>query len=445
MAEIQQYHLTVRTNEMRLNAFRVADAVARRTFDDLERPDTPSLAIVQSAINRYSEEWDVRILVINDRARVLRDSNHDVLDSYAGQTLLRPEVLNALNRQDTTVLRRNDYALNVAVAVHDEISGRVGAILLIADVSDIFDTVAEIRNTLILYSVAVGLLVIVLVFVMSHRLIAALRQIMRVVQRMSMGKLNVRIPISSRDEYSVLSKAFNNMAEKLEQQEKTRDEFVSNVSHEMKTPLSAIKVLSESILTLESVPEEVYREFFEDINSEVDRMTNINNDLLALVKVDQREQTLHLAPVNINELVEDILKRLSPLAEKKKVVLLYEEVRLVEIDADDVKLALAISNIVENGIKYTPRGGTVKVVVDSDHQFAYITIQDTGIGVPEEEQDKIFNRFYRVDKTRDRDTGGTGLGLAIARSTVLLHNGSIRLTSKPEEGSVFILRLPIRK
>jgi signal transduction histidine kinase len=192
------------------------------------------------------------------------------------------------------------------------------------------------------------------------------------------------------------------------------------------------------------VPEEVSREFMQDISNEVDRMVNITNDLLNLVKVDQREQSLNIAPTDINQLVEDILKRLSPLAEQKKVILLYEEVRPVQIDADEVKLVLAISNIVENGIKYTPRGGTVKVVVDSDHQNAFITIQDTGIGIPEEEQDKIFNRFYRIDKTRDRDTGGTGLGLAISRATILLHNGSIRITSKPDEGSVFVLRIPIR-
>jgi len=213
----------------------------------------------------------------------------------------------------------------------------------------------------------------------------------------------------------------------------------------MKTPLSAIKVLSESILLQESVPEEMYREFLQDINSEVERMTNINNDLLALVKVDQREQGMNIHPTNINELVEDILRRLYPLAEMKKVVLLYEELRQVEIDADEIKLSLAISNIVENGIKYTPKGGTVKVIVDSDHQFLSITIQDTGIGIPEDELDKIFNRFYRVDKTRDRETGGTGLGLAISKSTVLLHGGTIRVTSNPDDGSVFVIRIPLRR
>jgi signal transduction histidine kinase len=144
-------------------------------------------------------------------------------------------------------------------------------------------------------------------------------------------------------------------------------------------------------------------------------------------------------------LVEGILKRLSPLAEQKEIVLLYEDVREVTIDADEMKLSLAISNIVENGIKYTHRKGTVKVIVDADHQNAFITIQDTGIGIVEEEQSKVFTRFYRVDKTRDRETGGTGLGLAISHATVLMHNGSIRLTSKPEEGSVFVIRIPIRR
>ena len=435
--------MDARIAEMQLNANVIAGIATTRTLAQLEHP--PFTGAVQMDIDANSNIWGVTIMIINDAALVIRDSNHVTLDSRVGHTMITPTVIDALNGTASNAFRRDELALYVSVSIRDETSGRVGAVLLVADVSDIFDTVAEIRNTLLLFSLAVGLLVIVLVFVTSHRLISSLRQIMRVVQRISTGQLNLRIPISGKDEYSILSRTFNNMAEKLEQQEKTREEFVSNVSHEMKTPLSAIKVLSESILALESVPEAVYREFFTDITAEVDRMTTINDDLLALVKVDQREQGLNIAPLNINELVEDILKRLSPLAEKKKVVLLYEEVRLVLIDADEIKLALAISNIVENGIKYTPRGGTVKVVVDADHHFAFITIQDTGIGIPEEEQDKIFNRFYRVDKTRDRDTGGTGLGLAISRATVLLHNGSIRVNSKPDEGSLFILRLPIRR
>jgi len=444
MAFIQNYFLNERISELQPRAHIMSDIVTGFTFDGLKQ--TASLDVLQDRVRRRSNEWGVRIIIIDDRARVIEDSNWHTLDSLIGQTILKPEIFSALSGNDSINLHRGDeYVLYVTMSARDEVSGRVGAVMLVANVEDIFESLSGIRAQLLLYSIAVGLLVIVLVFVTLQWLIMPLRQIVRTVQRMSAGQLNLRIPIVSKDEYSILSATFNDLTEKLEQVERTREEFVSNVSHELKTPLTAIKVLSESILSQESVPEEVSREFMQDINSEVDRMVNITNDLLALVKVDQREQSLNIAPTDINRLVEDILKRLSPLAEKKKVVLLFEEVRPVQIDADEIKLALAISNIVENGIKYTPRGGTVKVVVDSDHQNAFITVQDTGIGVPEDEQDKIFNRFYRVDKTRDRDTGGTGLGLAISRSTVLLHDGNIRITSKPDEGSVFVLRIPIRR
>ena len=433
-----------RRREVNEYAARMSGVVANRGLDSLEQGQP--LRLLRSDVTRRSGEWGVRILVIDDAARVIVDSHRDTLLSQEGHILLTREVLSALNGSDSTALRRGDeYVLHVALSVQDEASGRVGAVLLVAPVIDIFDSLADIRATLLLYSLAVGLLVVVVAFFVSHKLISPLRRILTVVQRMTTGQLNVRIPVIGKSEYAILAKAFNDMTDKLDQVEKTREEFVSNVSHEMKTPLTAIKVLSESILQQDHVPEAMYREFLQDINNEVERMTNINNDLLALVKIDQREQGLNILPTDINELVENILKRLSPLAEKKKVVLLYEQLRPVKMDADEIKLTLAISNIVENGIKYTPRGGTVKVIVDSDHQYMSITIQDTGIGIPPEELDKIFNRFYRVDKTRDRETGGTGLGLAIARSTVLLHNGHIHVTSNPDEGSVFVLRIPMRR
>ncbi|MCL2385947.1 MAG: cell wall metabolism sensor histidine kinase WalK [Defluviitaleaceae bacterium] len=442
MSFIQEYFINQEIDELRVNAYRMSDVVTGSTFEQLQDPW--ALNRLRNSVDQHSGLWDVRIIVIDNNARVIADSNHHVLDSLVGQTLLQTRVLNALNGQNSNLLYRGEeYVLYRTTSIRDA-NGQIGAVMLVTDVSDVFDSIASIRTRLYLYSLAVGLLVVVLVFLTSHRLIAPLRQIVRVVQRMSIGQLNQRIPINSRDEYSILARTFNNMTEKLEQVEKTREEFVSNVSHELKTPLTAIKVLSESILGQENVPEEVSREFMQDISSEVDRMVNITNDLLALVKVDQREQSLNIDTLDLNQMVEDILKRLSPLAEKKKVILIYDEARKVRMEADEIKLALAISNIVENGIKYTPRGGTVKVAIDSDHQNAYITIQDTGMGIPEDEQDKIFNRFYRVDKTRDRDTGGTGLGLAISRSTILLHNGSIRISSRSGEGSMFIIKIPMR-
>ena len=431
--------MTERTNLLQTAAVVMANTVAAQGFDRLEQPAVQS--ILQESVRQRAARYNVRILVFDDSLQIIADS----LIDRVGQTVIVSEVIHTINGTDTTALIRDRYVLHIAMRVDDVNSGRTGAVLFIADVSDIFQSVSDIRTTLVLITLLVGLLSIVLVFVISSSLINPLRRTMSVIQRMTTGQLSLRIPVKGRDEYAILARAFNTMTEKLEQVDKNREEFVSNVSHEMKTPLSAIKVLSESILLQEHAPEEMYREFLQDITGEVDRMTNITNDLLALVKVDQREQGLNINHFDLNQLVEDILKRLSPLAEQKKIALIYEAEREVELDADEIKLSLTISNIVENGIKYTTRGGTVRVIVDSDHHYAIITIQDTGIGIPEEEHDKIFNRFYRVDKTRDRETGGTGLGLAIARATVLLHNGSIRVNSKADEGSVFVIRLPLRR
>jgi len=429
---------------------RVAVNILSRTGTGMETLAArgPALSRVQSEIVSRGREWNLRILVLDEYATVLIDSIAEGANpGRLGQTLIIPEVLSVLMHQyqDEPVLRRERQAIYHAVSIPYGDGERFGVVLLVFSVEDVFNSLAEISDQILLYSLVVGIAVIALVFLASQWLIAPLRRMLKVVQRTAAGRLDQRVPVKGGDEYAIWATAFNSMTEKLEYVEKTREEFVSNVSHELKTPLSSMKVLSESLLLQESVPEEMYREFLQDIVSEIDRMTSINNDLLALVKIDQREQGLNIQLISINRMVEDILKRLSPLAEQRNIVLLYEDVRPVEMDADEIKLSLAISNIVDNGIKYTPDGGTVKVVVDADHQYAYITIQDTGIGIPEEEQSRIFTRFYRVDKTRDRETGGTGLGLSISYSAVLLHGGSIRVNSRPDEGSVFIVRIPIRR
>lgn len=203
--------------------------------------------------------------------------------------------------------------------------------------------------------------------------------------------------------------------------------------------------MSESILLQEDVPKEMYVEFLHDINSEIDRMSAIINDLLTLVKLDQKEIPLNFAETDLNKVMEDIIKRMTPLAAAKQIQIHYSKEKDVLAEADEMKLTLAISNLVDNAVKYTPEGGSVTVVLDADHQNAFITVSDTGIGIPEDEINRIFERFYRVDKTRDRETGGTGLGLSITYATVMMHNGSIKVNSKEEEGTSIQMRIPLRQ
>lgn len=207
-----------------------------------------------------------------------------------------------------------------------------------------------------------------------------------------------------------------------------------------------MKVLSESILLQENVPKEMYVEFLEDITSEVDRMTEIINDLLTLVKLDQKEIPITFVKAELNQIIIDIIKRMKPLANAKDIELNYILLKQeVFADIDKTKFILAISNLVENAIKYTAEYGKITVTLDCDHQNLFLSVSDTGIGIAEEEINKIFERFYRVDKTRNRETGGTGLGLSITHSTILMHNGSIKVTSKEKEGSTFLVRIPLRQ
>ena len=211
----------------------------------------------------------------------------------------------------------------------------------------------------------------------------------------------------------------------------------------MKTPITSIRVLADSLMGMGDAPVELYREFMEDISDEIDREGKIIDDLLALVKIDKSEAELNLSQVDIVVLVKQILKRLRPIANKRNIELILESIREVQADIDETKLSLAISNLVENAVKYNSAGGWVRVTVDADHKFFYVKVADSGIGIPEEEQDKIFERFYRVDKARSRVTGGSGLGLAITRRVILMHKGAIKLTSREGEGSVFTLRIPL--
>ena len=215
------------------------------------------------------------------------------------------------------------------------------------------------------------------------------------------------------------------------------------MSHELKTPLASMKVLSDSLLSQEGMPEEIYREFLGDITTEIERMTQIINDLLSMVKLDQNAAKIIISNISINELIEQLLKRLRPIAAERNIELIFESFRPVMADVDEVKLSMALNNLVENAIKYNYDDGWVKVTLNADHKFFYVTVQDSGVGIPDDSIDSVFERFFRVDKARSRATGGTGLGLAITRSVILLHRGSIKVYSKEKEGTTFTVRIPL--
>ena len=258
------------------------------------------------------------------------------------------------------------------------------------------------------------------------------------------GILDGDLDIHDCTETENISNTFNSLLAKLRLMEESRQEFVSNVSHELKTPLASMKVLADSLLVQEGAPVELYQEFMQDIAEEIDRENTIISDLLTLVKTDRKVTKLNVEPTNVNEFLEQILKRLRPIAEQGNIEMVFESNRKVSAEIDVTRLSLAFSNLVENAIKYNHENGWVRVSLDADHKFFYVKVSDSGMGIPQESLDYIFERFYRVDKSHSQEIGGTGLGLAITRSAVVAHRGAIRVQSTVNEGTVFTVRIPLR-
>ena len=203
--------------------------------------------------------------------------------------------------------------------------------------------------------------------------------------------------IHTYSETELICERTNELLERMKVLDDSRQEFVSNVSHELKTPLTSMKVLADSLNMQENAPLELYKEFMQDIRNEIDRENKIITDLLSLVKMDKSADSLNIASLNINDLLELILKRLRPIAEKKHVELVMESFRPVTAEVDEVKLTLAISNLVENAIKYNSENGWVHVSLNADHQFFYIKVEDNGIGIPDESIDGVFERLYGLE------------------------------------------------
>lgn len=448
LGRMEAYYIEQSKSEWLRKANMVASEITEKEY----LKDESNYTFFMTRIHEISgqKDYNARIVVVDRTGFIVADSSMTDIN----RTLVSTQLFVALNKNDYAVKFEKDGQpiMNAAVSVVDKAKKDeknkkdevLGAVIISANIDTIYASLGKMQSQIYLLSLVTSLFIGLLSFFTSSVISRPLKLLMKFVQKITNGQLDQKVEIKGKDEISELGNAFNHMAEQLQRVEHSRQEFVSNVSHELKTPLSSIKVLTESLIFQEDVPIELYKEFFCDINSEVDRLNTIISDLLTLVKLDGKEIPLNIASINLNEMTQAILKRLTPLAKKKNIKLIYESHKECIVEVDEVKLTLAISNLVENAIKYTSEDGEVRVVLQSDLQDAFITVQDTGIGIAKDEQSKIFERFYRTDKTRNRETGGTGLGLAITYKTVIMHNGSIQVESEEGQGSTFIVQIPIR-
>lgn len=280
--------------------------------------------------------------------------------------------------------------------------------------------------------------------VISGALVRPFEVLSRDIREVKEGYSNEPISAPQYIETMHIADAFNNVLGRMNALDKSRQEFVANVSHELKTPMTSMKVLAASLLSEQEVDPAVYREFLQDIDHEIDRENQIISDLLALVKEDRPDIELQVTRTDINALAESVMKRLRPIAQFRDIELTLVNKREVFAEVDSIRIGQILTNLVENAIKYNREHGRVIVTVDADYQYFELTVEDNGIGIPEDAQSRIFERFYRVDKSRSREIGGTGLGLSITKSSVLRHHGTISVTSKEGEGTTFVVRIPLR-
>ena len=298
-----------------------------------------------------------------------------------------------------------------------------------------------LQKSLFSISVAVGAVVLTLSILLSKLLTGRIEQLLSAIRGVREGSYNHRADVGGHDEIAQIADEFNDLTGRLQVTEEARRRFVSDASHELKTPLATIRLLTDSILQSDNMDEDMVREFVMDIGLEAERLTNITEDLLRLTRLDSGvvEEAVN---VEVEPVIRRVCHSLQMPAAKRHITLEVLVENPCSVLATKGEVHQMIYNLVDNAIKYNHDGGFVRVLLSAGETWTYITVEDNGIGIPAEDLDHVFERFYRVDKARSRAAGGTGLGLSIVRDTVRRRGGTIDAGPRPGGGTVFTVRLP---
>jgi signal transduction histidine kinase len=290
---------------------------------------------------------------------------------------------------------------------------------------------------------------LVLAYILASKITKPIRHLTEGAKAIGEGHLDTQIPIESTDELGFLAQEFNYMAVKLRELDQLKDDFVSSVSHELRSPLSAISGYVELLRNkpLEEIAPEKREKALSIIQESTSRLTHFINDILDLAKLKSGHVDLRQQPFDILTATEDIVQLYQPLLENKQVRLVRDiPSDIPVITADDDKMRQVITNLLSNALKFTPNGGKIRIGARNHTEFIQISVQDTGVGVPKEALEAVFERFHQVKGARDQVTGqkGTGLGLAIAKGIVEAHGGRIWMESEVGQGTTVHLTLPNR-
>ncbi len=436
---VESYLVSERVSERITDAGAFAVAIA----DDLASGNAN--ALYKSALEE-GQNLSCRVIVTNEIGIVQTDS----FSTLNGTKLSQNEILDVLAHnmdssygfheiEDGSQIFWSGY-FSVAVMQSGE---KIGCVVFSQSMQDVVDITESLRTQYTMLFLISSLILLIAVYLLANKVTNPIIKLRDAANSVAKGNFDHQVDVKGRSEIVDLAKSFNYMTNRLGNVDKQRSEFVSNASHELKTPLASMKILTESILYQDGVEEEVYKEFLGDINTEIDRLTRLINDLLYMSRMEESEQMLP-EPLDIKELIEECMFSLKPIAEQKHITL-HEDLLSTQTMADPARLRQAIYNVIENAIKYTGHGGDVFLKLYITLGKIAVSIKDTGEGISPHDAQLIFDRFYRVDKARARETGGTGLGLYIVKRIISMHKGQIEVKSEIGKGSEFIITLPIIK
>ena len=407
----------------------------------------PSSEVINAEIEQLSNLYDGRVLIIDSNFKIIKDS----YSISEGKTVISEEVMKCFKGENTTHYDDINGYIEVTTPIevtssneNGETTRSIQGVMLTSVSTDyVENTIAIMNRKAQIMEYIMIALILSIALVVSILLVKPFDCVTQAIANVKDGYTDEAVHVTNYLETEHITDAFNELNRRMKVLDDSRQEFVSNVSHELKTPITSVKILADSLNAQPDAPIELYREFMQDITQEIDRESQIITDLLSLVKMDKTSKDLTVVSCDMNAMIESILKRLGPIAAQKEVELVFESNCQVTAEVDEVKMNLVLTNLIENAVKYNKDAGKVHVLLDADHQFFTVEVKDTGIGIPKDSVEHVFERFYRVDKSHSREIGGTGLGLAIARSAVLLHRGSIKVYSELGVGTTFVIKIPL--
>ena len=406
--------------------------------DEIAGLEVINASTVANAVKEMVSLKVSRLIVTDQSARVLYDSLNAEPDYYA----LFPEILCAMEGNDVFFSQYHDGVIQSHAAT-PIVSYRttLGCVYMMEYDTDQGSLIQSLQHTVLRITLILEIVVILFSFLFSKAYSYRLRKIMNSMRIIQQGDYTHKLKLGGHDELSFLGDEFNDLTERLQTSEQKRSRFVSDASHELKTPLASIKLLTDSILQ-NDMDMETVREFVGDIGNEADRLTRTTGKLLSLTKVDG-QLTEDCEIINMAPTVERVVRMLSGIAQQNHITIesdLSEDSPVLILEDDLYQIAF---NLIENGIKYNISGGKLAVKLMRQNDNAILQVSDTGMGIPEDALSHIFERFYRVDKARSRATGGSGLGLAIVRAIVQRNRGEITVATEVGKGTVFTVSFPV--